>query len=116
MVELTNAQIDAALERGLATRLTEPRAVSCRYDRAVERVIVKLANGCVFAFPPKLAEGLDGATDEQLVQVEILGSGSGLHWGALDADLLIPGLLVGLFGTRAYMARQGGRPIGKANR
>ena len=114
MAELTDAQIDAALERGRATRLTAPRAVSCHYDRAAERVIVELANGCFFAFPPKLAEGLDGATDEQLAQVEILGTGSGLHWEELDADLSVPRLLAGLFGTRAYMARQGGRTTSAA--
>lgn len=114
MVELSEAQIDAALERGRAARLTEPRAVSCRYDRAAGRVIVELVNGCVFAFPPKLAEGLDSATHEQLAQVEILGSGSGLHWEALDADLSVPGLLAGLFGTRAYMAQQGGRATSAA--
>jgi hypothetical protein len=28
-----------------------------------------------------------------------------LHWEALDADLSIPGLLAGLFGTKAYMDR-----------
>ena len=114
MVDLTDAEIDAALERGRTSRSTEPRAVSCRYDRSAERVIVELANGCVFAFPPQLAEGLDGATDEQLAQVEILGAGYGLHWEVLDADLSVPGLLAGLFGTRAYMARQGGRATSAA--
>ena len=114
MVDLTDAEIDAALERGRTSRSTEPRAVSCRYDHSAERVIVELANGCVFAFPPQLAEGLDGATDEQLAQVEILGAGSGLHWEVLDADLSVPGLLAGLFGTRAYMARQGGRATSTA--
>ena len=35
--------------------------------------------------------------DEDLAQVEVLGSGYGLHWEALDADFTLPGL----FGTRA---------------
>jgi hypothetical protein len=52
---------------------------------------------------------LEIATDEQLAQVEILGTGYGLHWEALDADLSVPGLLMGLIGTKAYMARQAGR-------
>ena len=33
MVELTDAQIDAALQRGRAARWQEPRAVRARYDR-----------------------------------------------------------------------------------
>ena len=42
-------------------------------------------------------------------QIEILGAGHGLHWGSLDADLSVPGLLSGLLGTKAYMAGQAGR-------
>jgi hypothetical protein len=114
MAELTDAQIDAALERGLATRLHEPRAAGARYDGRLGRVIVELTNGCTFSFPPKLAQGLEAATEEQLSQVEILGAGSGLHWEALDADLSIPGLLAGLFGTKAYLAQQAGRATSPA--
>ena len=109
MAELTDAQIDAAAERGRIARLTEPRAANARYDRDAGRVIVELTNGCVFAFPPRLAQGLEVATDDQLASVEILGSGYGLHWEALDVDLSVPGLLAGLFGTRAFMARNAGR-------
>jgi hypothetical protein len=70
---------------------------------------VELTNGCVFAFPPRLAQGLETATDDDLAKVEILGDGYGLHWESLDADLSIPGLLAGIFGTKAYMARLAGR-------
>ncbi len=114
MTELTDAQIDAALERGRTAQLHEPRAAAARYDRRSGRVIVELINGCTFAFPPKLAQGLETATEEQLSQVEILGAGYGLHWEALDADLSIPGLLAGLFGTKAYLAQQAGRAISPA--
>jgi hypothetical protein len=114
MAGLTDAEIDAASERGRTARLHEPRAAAARYDQRSGRVIVELANGCTFAFPPQLAQGLEAATDEQLAQVEILGAGSGLHWEALDADLSIPGLLAGLFGTKAYMAQQAGRATSPA--
>lgn len=114
MAELTDAQIDAALDRGHTARLHEPRAAAVRYDRRSGRVIVELTNGCTFAFPPKLAQGLEAATEEQLSQAEILGAGSGLHWEALDVDLSIPDLLTGLFGTRAYLAQQAGRATSPA--
>jgi hypothetical protein len=114
MVKLTDVQIDAALERGRTARQHEPRATAARYDRRSGRVIVELANGCIFAFPPKLAQGLEAATEEQLSQVDILGAGYGLHWEALDADLTIPGLLAGLFGTTAYLAQQAGRATSPA--
>jgi hypothetical protein len=114
MAELTDAQIDAAAERGRIARRTEPRAASARYDRRLGRVIVELTNGCTFTFPPRLAQGLESATADQLAAVEVLGVGYGLHWEALDVDLSIPGLLAGLFGTKAYMARQAGRATSPA--
>ncbi len=109
MVELTDAEIDAALDRGKTLRATEPRAVKARYDRTKGRIVVDLTNGCTFAFPARVAHGLEAATEDQLAAVEILGNGYGLHWEALDVDISVPGLLAGIFGTRAYMARLAGR-------
>ena len=114
MAEPTDAEIDAALERGEAARLHEPRATAARYDRQLDRVGGELTNGCTFAFPPRLAQGLEDATEDQLAQVEILGAGYGLHWEALDADLSIAGLLAGLFGARSYMARRAGQATSPA--
>ena len=105
---LADAAIDLAIERGADARRTEPRAASARYDRATGRVIVELTNGCTISFPPALAQGLERATGDQLGDIQILGAGYGLHWEALDTDLSIPGLLVGLFGTKAHMARNAG--------
>ena len=109
MADLTNAQIDAALTRGRAARHGEPRAVAARYDAELGRVVVELTNGCTFSFPPRLAQGLESASAEQLSQIELLGAGSGLHWEALDTDLSIPGLMACLFGTKAHMARLAGQ-------
>ena len=114
MVELTDLEIDAALSRGAVARASEPRATKARYDRRRGRIVVDLANGATFAFPPQLAQGLETATAEQLAQVDILGAGHGLHWESLDVDLSIPGLLAGVFGTRAFMAQQAGRATSPA--
>ena len=109
MPDLTDAQIDAAIERGKAAQLSEPRAFKARFDKRLGRVIVDLTNGCTFTFPPHLAQGLETATEDDLAEVRILGAGYGLHWERLNVDLSIPGLLAGLFGTRAHMARLAGR-------
>lgn len=68
-----------------------------------------LIDGCIFAFPTRLAYELEATSDYKLNAVEILGAGYGLHWEALDVDLFVPGLLWGMFGTKAHMARQAGR-------
>lgn len=114
MAELTDIQIDAAIERGRAERQSEPRAAKVRYDSQLGRIIVELTNDCTFAFPPRLAQGLESATDDQLAEVEILGAGYGLHWESLDVDLSIPGLLAGIFGTKSYMARRAGQTTSTA--
>jgi hypothetical protein len=109
MADLTDAEIDAALERGNVLEKTEPRAADARYDQHLRRMILDLTNGCTFAFPPHLIQGLEEASDEELAAVEILGSGFGLHWEERDVDISVPGLLSGIFGTRAYMARKAGQ-------
>ena len=97
--------VAAAQRRGQRSLRSEPRARTARYDRKTGRVHVELTNGCTFAFPARNAEGLERANDVELPQVEILGLGLGLHWERLDVDLSVPGLLAGLFGTKAYVDR-----------
>ena len=114
MAELREAAIDAALERGRIAQETEPRALAARYDAKAERIIVDLANGATFAFPPRLAEGLADARPEDLAEVEIFGRGQGLHWEKLDVDFSVPGLVSGIFGTARWMAAQAGRGTSEA--
>ena len=105
MADNFERMIDSAEARGRHSLEAEPRAKTARYDRSSGRVVVELSNGCAFAFPAGEAEGLQTASDDDLAQVEVLGVGYGLHWERLDVDLSVPGLLAGLFGTRAYMDR-----------
>jgi hypothetical protein len=64
-------------------------------------------------FPHRLLQGLNDATFKQLTEVEITPSGYGLHWESLDVDLGVPELVVGLFGTKAWMTELG-RQDGKS--
>ncbi len=90
----------------------EPSARSARYDAPTRRIIIELTNGCEFAFPAHMGQGLQGATDEQLAAVKVSVHGSALEWEEIGADLWVPGLLSGLFGTKAWM-RELGRAGGK---
>src|SRR5690606_26185555 len=93
------------------------RARSARYDAATGRIEVELTNGCLFAFPAELGQGLRGASAAQLAEVEVTPSGTGLHWESLDADLLVSSLLRGVFGSRRWMSelgRLGGQAISPA--
>ena len=114
MGEDVDAMIAAAEARGREILAEEPRARSAHYDPASGRVSVELANGCGFAFPARQAQGLETASDRDLAEVEVLGRGLGLHWERLDVDLSVPGLLAGLFGTRAWLDRQRAMRAGSA--
>ena len=88
-------------------------AVSARYDRRRSRILVRLSTGVELAFRPELAEGLAGASPTELADVQISPSGLGLHWPKLDADLYIPALLQGVFGSWRWMAAQLGTAGGR---
>ena len=104
-----------AAETKLQTELKGlPKAIHARYDRRVSRVIVCLDNGLELAFPPRLAQGLEHATPADLAIIEISPLGDGLHWPAIDADLYVPGLLQGVFGSKSWMARHLGAAGGRA--
>lgn len=92
---------------------TEPRATAARYDRTTGRIVIELSNGCGYAFPPGLVQDLQGATAEQLIDVRTDGCGFNLSFPALDADLYVPALVAGVFGTRAWMARALARAAGQ---
>ncbi|MBN9425713.1 MAG: DUF2442 domain-containing protein [Burkholderiales bacterium] len=98
-----------------ATALREQgHAVAARYDDSRARIVIELSNGIEIAFPPHLAEGLAGASADALADIVITPTGLGLHWPKLDADLYVPALLQGVFGTKRWMAAQLGAAGGKA--
>lgn len=105
----SETDLEAAEERGRIAARVEPRAARARFDRRRGQIVIALTNGCSFTFPPRLAQGLEHASDDEIARFELLGNGYGLHWESLDVDLSIPGLLAGLFGTRSHMARLAGQ-------
>lgn len=114
----TDAEIEAALERGRQADHAEPRAVSARYDAAAGRVVVELTNGSSFSFPPELVRELRGAEAVEVAGIQVLAGGRALRWEALDLDLGVSPLLAGIFGTAAWMRQlrsEMGRAGGRAS-
>lgn len=114
MAKLTDAEFEAAEARGRKLLETEPRAAAARYESATGRVVVDLVNGCAYAFPAHLVQDLQGASREDLANVQVDGLGFNLHWPALDVDLYVPALIAGIFGTRDWMAKELARRAGQA--
>lgn len=95
---------EAAVKRGEENRRTEIRALTAKYDRKTNRLILELSNAAVFIVPCNLLQGLTDATPELLTEVEIWSDGTALHWEKLDADFLVMPLLQGVFGGKTWMA------------
>ena len=108
-MSISEAEVKRAEGRMQARLKAAPWAVSAHYDRRVARIVVRLNTGLELAFPPHFAEGLAHAKPDDLSDIEITPSGLGLHFPKLDADLYLPALLEGVFGSREWMARQLGR-------
>lgn len=97
--ELEKARSSAALAKA-----TEPRAIAAYYDASNQLITIRLKSGATFSFPPDIAQGLAGASAQELAEVEITPFGDALHWEKLDADFSISGLLMGVFGSKSWMA------------
>jgi hypothetical protein len=110
---LSDADVRRAKKRMHTQLEAQPHATAARYDRHGARVIVSLSNGLELGVPVHLAQGLAGASASELADIEISPTGLGLHWPRLDADLYLPALLEGMFGTRRWMARLLGKRGGE---
>jgi Protein of unknown function (DUF2442) len=108
-------EFELATKRAERRRTGEATAVAVRYDPERDRVVIALSSGDEIAFPPRRAEGLERAKPSDLDVIEISPSGFGLHFPKLDADLWLPALLDGVFGSRRWMAARLGARGGKAN-
>jgi hypothetical protein len=91
---------------------SEARAIQVRYSRARDAFVITLRNGIELLIPRRLLQGLSEATSADASRVVIVDKGAGLHWPTLDIDLTVPGLVSGIFGSKAWMSelgRAGGR-------
>lgn len=98
-------QFNQAQEAAQIANLNEPRAIAAFYDEINHLVVIRLKSGSIFSFPPDIAQGLAGAMAKDLASIEITFSGDALHWENLDADLSVPDLLRGIFGSKKWMAK-----------
>lgn len=106
MDAITDADIAAARERG---EQVGPRALAAHYFPGERALGVEFDNGVKMSVPVRLIEGLESADDAQLATIEISPSGWGLHFPAIDADVYVPALFGGVYGSRAWMRELGRR-------
>ncbi|MGL5949494.1 MAG: DUF2442 domain-containing protein [Aeromonas sp.] len=118
-MELTDEMIQQANER--AANNPAARAISASYSKHKRRLLITLSSGLELAFAPQLVQGLGQARLADLQEIEISPSGLGIHFPKLDADIYLPKLLAGFFGSAhwataqaAYLGAQGGKSCSSA--
>ncbi len=101
MANITATQIAAARKRGTE----EPTIVSARFIRSTRTLEVTFAHGVKIAIPIALIQDFSmlerAPTLAELSEIEV--SDTSLYWPRLDLGLWGPGLLQGIFGTKAWM-------------
>jgi hypothetical protein len=95
---------EQAARRAAERQKSTPHAVAARFDKRLGKVIVELSSGLMIGFGPEDAQGLERARVDDLTKIEITPSGFGLHFPKLDADLYLPALLEGFFGSSKWAA------------
>lgn len=109
---VTHEELNRADERARELESRVPRALSARYDRHLRRVVIQLRSNLGIFFSPRETEGLETATPAQLAEIEISPSGYGLHFPQVDADVYLPALFEGVFGSELWAANHTGARAG----
>jgi hypothetical protein len=84
--------------------LAKPRAKAVSFDQ--DSFSVELLDGRKLAVPLAYFPRLLHATEEQRRSYEISGGGPGLHWDAIDEDIDVEGLLLGVWDRTAGRTRR----------
>ncbi len=111
-INITDEQIAAARKAGQASLKHDFHAESAWYEPEKDLVWIKTTAGTYHGVPSAKLQGLEGASPEQLAEIEVSPQGVGLHWPQLEADLTVQGIVFGVYGTEAWMAalgRKGGQ-------
>jgi len=97
---ISKEAIDAARAR---VKEDGPCAVAARYRPSIGKIEIEFDNGVTLAVPTSLIQGLAGAQAADLSKIEISPAGRGLHFPRLDADVFVPALFEGIYGSKAWM-------------
>ena len=112
VLETTDEQIDAALERARAQGEL-PRIVEATYhpEPDLDLFVLKISDGRRLVIPREYIQPLAGATPEQAADFTTNPIGSHIWWPKLDEGLHIAGLLEHRYGNDKWMARLDRRDV-----
>jgi hypothetical protein len=103
-IEPLGLTVEAASVRGAAEQACVPVIAWASYDAGRHELVIEFVNGMKLTTPVAILQELHEAPVEALGEIEVEGGGMVLRWPRLDVSLWVPALLVGVTGTRAWMA------------
>jgi len=99
---VSEKESEEAVEHGRIHQLAVPCAVAARYDASTGMITVDLNRGFSVSFHKERSQTLCKASDEELSQIEIEGSGHYIIFPKLDDGFTVLGMLAGRFGNRHW--------------
>ena len=101
------AQVARARARAKQAQGTEPHAKEARFDKVRRSVHIELTNGAVLEVPVHLIAALQGASAQELADVEVGPAGVSVRWEPLDTDLSVAYLASTAFGPSLLLRAAG---------
>ncbi|MEL6902906.1 MAG: DUF2442 domain-containing protein [Cyanobacteria bacterium J06606_4] len=103
-IEISTAEVEQAKARGSWSLENEHHAQSVSYAADTGLLHIQTTRGEQLSVPAALLQGVAGASNEQIANMELSPAGVGIHWPELDADLLVDSLCRGVYGSPRWMA------------
>jgi Protein of unknown function (DUF2442) len=111
--EEVDREIKQATRRGQEQLKTERQAKRIYFDRNKNKLVIDLKDGATVLLPLNIIQGLADASPRQIEKGKLGPRGAYLHWDNLGVDFTLAGLLNGIYGTKAWMAKIQGKSKSK---
>lgn len=99
----TEAAIDAAIQNA-GDSDDENVAISVSFDIRNRMLMLQLKTGQRLAIPQEDLQEIYDAQPPEVAQVELVGSGTALHWERLGEGMLVQYLRQGFYGNQRWMS------------
>lgn len=93
-----------ATRRGEEKMARLPKAKSAAVDAKTRRLVLEMESGVTLLVPLDLVQGLQTDDAKALKDFELVLNGTQNHWETLDVQFYVESFLLGVFGTKRWMA------------
>lgn len=103
MRKINHTEIRSAEAASQESQTNEHQAASATYDSLTRKLLIISTLDAELFLPVDNLQGLSGASDDDLSEIELSPFESNLHWPRLDEDLGVHNLFCGVYGSKIWM-------------